>query len=46
MEEAKKFAKWLILNTKDVDTVGACRRYKNKIYNVEELYTIYLLQTK
>ena len=41
MEEAKKFARWLIFNTKDVDTAGACRRYKGKIYNVEELYTIY-----
>lgn len=42
MDEAKKFARWLILNTKDVDTIGACRRYKNIIYNVDELYDIYL----
>ena len=42
MDEAKKFARWLILNTKDVDTIGACRRYKNIIYNIDELYDIYL----
>jgi hypothetical protein len=42
MEFTKEFATWLILNTTDVNTVGACRRYKNKIYNVAELLDIYL----
>ena len=44
MEEAKKFARWLIINTQDVDTDGPCRRYKGKIYNVDELFNIYLTE--
>lgn len=38
-QRAKDFAHWLIIHTEDVNTVGACRRYKGKVLNVEELYT-------
>lgn len=38
MEEAKDFATWLIIHTKDVNTLGPCRIYKNKVLNVDELY--------
>ena len=38
-QRAKDFARWLIIHTKDVNTMGACRIYKNKTLNVEELYT-------
>ena len=37
-QRAKDFATWLIIHTKDVYTMGACRIYKNKTLNVEELY--------
>lgn len=39
MEESKLFAKWLIKCTEEVNTLGACRRYKGKVLNVDELYT-------
>lgn len=42
MKEIKQFATWLILYTQEVNTIGACRRYKNKVYNVDELYDIYI----
>jgi hypothetical protein len=35
---AKDFAHWLIIHTEQVQTIGACRRYKGIIYNVAELY--------
>ena len=35
---AKDFAKWLIIHTKEVNTMGPCRIYKNKTLNVDELY--------
>lgn len=41
MEESKKFAKWLIICTQEVNTIGACRRYKGKVLNVDELYTAF-----
>ncbi len=37
-QRAKDFASWLIIHTEDVFTVGPCRRYKGRIYNVDELY--------
>jgi hypothetical protein len=38
----KKFAKWLIIHTNEVqNTAGACRRYKRKVYNVDELFDIF-----
>jgi hypothetical protein len=46
MEESKKFAKWIIIHTEDVDTMGACRRYKGAIYNVDELYEIFITLQK
>lgn len=40
-----KFANWLIIQTDEVsNTVGACRRYKNKVYTVKELYDIYAVK--
>ena len=42
MKEAKHFATWIINHTEEVFTVGACRRYKGKVYNVDELYDIYM----
>lgn len=42
VKNIKSFASWMILNTKDVDTLEPCRRYKNKIYNLDELYNLYL----
>lgn len=41
MDEVKKFANWIIIHTEDVYTIGACRRYKGRIYNVDELYEIF-----
>ena len=42
MEESKKFARWIIIHTGEVeDTIGACRRYNGRVYNVDELYTIF-----
>jgi hypothetical protein len=41
MNEAKDFAKWLIIHTKDVATLGPCRIYKNKVLNVDELYVVW-----
>ena len=41
MEESKEFARWLIMHTQEVNTVGACRRYKGKVLNVGELYTVF-----
>ena len=35
---AKDFATWLIKNTREVSTMGACRIYKNRTLNVDELY--------
>ena len=40
-QRAKDFAHWLIIHTEDVNTLGACRIYKNKVYNVDELYDIW-----
>jgi hypothetical protein len=38
----KKFARWLIIHTNEVqNTAGACRRYKRKVYNVDELFDIF-----
>ncbi len=37
-QRAKDFAHWLIIHTEDVNTMGACRRYKGRTLNVEELY--------
>lgn len=37
-QRAKDFATWLIIYTREVNTMGACRIYKNKTLNVEELY--------
>jgi len=43
MNEAKQFAKFLIIHTDEVRfTVGPCRRYKGKVLNIDELYTIFL----
>ncbi len=36
---AKDFAFFLIIHTEEVTTLGACRRYKGKVLNVDELYT-------
>ena len=38
-QRAKDFARWLLIRTEDVKTIGACRRYKGKVLNVEELYS-------
>ena len=38
MNEAKEFGHWLIIHTKDVNTMGACRIYKNMTLNLDELY--------
>ena len=48
MNESKKFATWIINHTEEMRfTQGACRRYKNKVYNVNELYDIFIsLQIK
>jgi hypothetical protein len=35
---AKDFATWLIKNTRETSTMGACRIYKNRTLNVDELY--------
>lgn len=40
-KEIKGFARWIIIQTSDVDTMGPCRRYKGRIYNVDELFEIY-----
>lgn len=46
MEESKKFARWLIIHTEDAGfTLGPCRRYKNKVLNVDELYEIFKFNT-
>jgi hypothetical protein len=38
----KKFAKWLVVQTEDAGfTQAPCRRYKNKVYTVDELYDIF-----
>ncbi len=40
--ESVKFAEWLLIYTDDCGpTQGICRRYKNTVYNIEELYNIY-----
>lgn len=44
MNEAKQFAAWIINNTQEVFTIGPCRRYKGKVYNVDELYDIFTIQ--
>ena len=38
MNESKDFARWLIIHTREVNTIGTCRIYKNKTLNVDELY--------
>jgi len=40
-DEVKKFITWMIRNTTDIDTLGACRIYKNKTVTVDELMKIY-----
>jgi hypothetical protein len=37
-QRAKDFAHWIIIHTEEVNTMGACRRYKRMVYNVNELY--------
>jgi hypothetical protein len=46
MNEAKGFARFIIIHTEEVNTIGACRRYKGQVYNVDELYDIYQSLTK
>ena len=41
-ETAKDFARWVIWHTEDVATMGPCRRYKNRILNVDELYEAWI----
>ena len=42
MNEAINFGKWMVIHTEEVtNTLGACRRYKNIVYTIEELYKIY-----
>lgn len=42
MEEAIKFGKWLTIHTEESKyTLGPCRRYKNVLYTINELYVIY-----
>ncbi len=37
MEEVKKFARWMIIQTEEVKyTQGPCRRFNNKVYTVDE----------
>ena len=39
MNEAKEFGHWLIRHTREVvNTMGACRIYKNRTMNLHELY--------
>ena len=38
MNEPKDFARWLIIHTREVNTIGVCRIYKNKTLNIDELY--------
>jgi len=38
-QKAKDFARWIIIHTEEVNTAGACRRYKGRVLNVEELYS-------
>lgn len=41
--ESKSFAKWMVIHTQEVlHTQAPCRRYKNKVYTVDELYDIFL----
>lgn len=41
--ESKTFAKWMIIHTDEVlHTQAPCRRYKNKIYTIDELYDVFL----
>jgi len=35
---SKDFAHWIIFNTQEVQTLGACRRYKGRVLNLDELY--------
>ena len=42
MKEAIEFATWMTYQTKDVNTMGACRLYKNRTYNIKELYEIWI----
>lgn len=43
MEEAIKFGKWMIIHTEEVGfTQAPCRRYKNMVFTVNELYDIFL----
>lgn len=37
-DRAKDFAHWIIKHTREVNTMGPCRIYKNKTLNVNELY--------
>ena len=43
MNESIKFGRWLIIHTSEVtNTMGPCRRYKNKVYTIDELYPMFL----
>lgn len=42
MDKTKAFAKWLVGHTDEEKfTQAPCRRYKNKVYTIDELYDIY-----
>lgn len=42
-KEAKDFARWLILQTRDVDgTFGPCRLYNYNVVSIDECYDEYL----
>lgn len=42
MDKTKAFAKWLVVHTDEEKfTQAPCRRYKNKVYTIDELYDIY-----
>ncbi len=43
-EELIKFGRWLTIQTDEVGyiTAAPCRRYKNRIFTIEELYEIYI----
>lgn len=38
-----KFGKWLVIHTKETPyTLSPCRRYKNVIYTIDELFDIFI----
>jgi hypothetical protein len=46
-EELVKFGRWMVIHTDEVqNTIVPCRRYKNKVFTVEELCTFYLEHIK